>query len=67
MSKYVVKYSPYRRFKMDKDAYLEKIVMAERSRLYDTRQTIMLMEEGDEKDAILAKVEEEIAINESMV
>ena len=52
---------------MDKDAYLEKIVMAERSRLYDTRQTIMLMEEGDEKDAILAKVEEEIAINESMV
>ena len=51
---------------MDKDTYLKKIVIADRKRLEEAKAKIERMDESDAQKELLATIEAEIKINESL-
>ena len=51
---------------MDKSEYLAEIIAADKRRLENTKATIERMAESEEREELLAHIDEKIKLNESL-
>jgi len=51
---------------MTKDEYIKKLVVEDKKRLEEKLEKVKRMDEGDAQTTLLAKIQEEIKLNDSM-